>query len=77
MLVVWAVLLLLRFRLGLPRLQGLLLGCVLVRQLLRLLLVFLFHLLRPRVICILPCQLLMFRILLLLQTLPFLGLLSD
>ena len=50
----------LRSRLMLARLQGLLLCRVSLRQLLRLLLVLLFHLLGSGIVCLLLSQLLMF-----------------
>ena len=61
-------------RLGLARLHRLLLGCVSIRQLLRLLLVLLLDLLCPGVVSLLLCQALMVRILLLLEPLAFLVL---
>ncbi len=67
----------LRPRLRLVRLQRLLLCRVPLRQLLRLLLVLLFHLLCPGIVRLLLSQLLMFGVLLLLKTLPLLSLVGD
>lgn len=61
----------------LASLQRLLLCAVFLRQLLRLLLVLLLHLLRTRVAGLLLGKLLMFLILLLLKRLAFLSLLGD
>ncbi|HVC48055.1 MAG TPA: hypothetical protein VND90_12485 [Terracidiphilus sp.] len=68
---------LLLLRLGFPRLQCALLCGVSLRQLLRLLLVLLLHLLHPRVARLLLSRLLVFRVLLLLETLAFLVLFSG
>ncbi len=63
--------------LRLASLQRLLLRGVPLRQLLRLLLMFLLHLLGSRIVRVLPGQLLMFRVLLSLKILPVLGLPRD